>query len=63
MNAYEGESEHRRKRRRREILPRPVLARLVFDDNLKGHAASLSTRLATALNIGKSFISCSLRAD
>lgn len=52
MSAFEDESDRRRKRRRREILPHLITARLTFDDTLKGHAASLSSTLATALGIG-----------
>ncbi|KAK5072505.1 peroxisomal assembly protein [Lithohypha guttulata] len=32
MNDFDIESEHRRKRRRREIVPKPVHARLLFDE-------------------------------
>ncbi len=45
MDTYEHESEHRKKRRRREIAPTPVNARLTFDDNVKGDAALVSPSL------------------
>ena len=45
MDTYEHESEHRKKRRRREIAPTPVNARLTFDDNVKGDAALISPSL------------------
>lgn len=46
------DSEHRKKRRRREIPPCPVNARLVFDDHLKADGAALSRGLAAALGLG-----------
>jgi len=51
MGDFDYDSEHRKKRRRREIPPRPVSARLVFDENIKGDAATLSESLAAALSI------------
>ncbi|KAK5957390.1 peroxisomal assembly protein [Knufia fluminis] len=45
------DSEHRKKRRRREIPPCPVNARLVFDDHLKADGAALSRGLAAALGL------------
>ncbi|KIX01660.1 uncharacterized protein Z518_09386 [Rhinocladiella mackenziei CBS 650.93] len=49
MDSFEHELEHPKKRRRREILPRPHLARLVFDDTVKGDAALISESLWTKL--------------
>lgn len=51
MSDYDMASEHRKKRRRREIAPRPVHARLHFDDHLKGSGALLSAGLAAALDL------------
>lgn len=45
MDSYEHQSEHRKKRRRREVLPRPVSARLTFDDSVAGDAAVVSPAL------------------
>jgi hypothetical protein len=45
MDSYEQESEHRKKRRRREIAPTPTNARLTFDDSIKGDAAAVSPAL------------------
>jgi len=46
------DSEHRKKRRRREIPPRPVQARLVFDDHFKTDGAVLSRGLTALLGLG-----------
>lgn len=45
MDSYEHQSEHRKKRRRREVLPRPVSARLTFDDSVSTNAALVSASL------------------
>ncbi|KAJ9615571.1 peroxisomal assembly protein [Cladophialophora chaetospira] len=39
MDSFDHELEHPKKRRRRELEPRPLLARLAFDDTIKGDAA------------------------
>jgi peroxin-6 len=49
MTSFEHDLEHPKKRRRREIDPRPVSARLAFDDAVKGHAAVIPQRLWTQL--------------
>lgn len=51
MSDYDMASEHRKKRRRRELAPRPVHARLLFDEHLKSSGALLSAGLADALDI------------
>ncbi|RMZ88388.1 hypothetical protein DV736_g4381, partial [Chaetothyriales sp. CBS 134916] len=46
MDAYDHESEHRKKRRRRrEIAAQPIRARLTFNDSVKGDDAVLSPAL------------------
>jgi hypothetical protein len=45
MDAYEYESEHRKKRRRREVVARPTAARLTFDDSIKSDVAQVSSSL------------------
>ena len=50
MDSYEYESEHRKKRRRREVAPRPLAARLTFDDSIKSDAAVVSHSLWQTLN-------------
>ncbi|RMD42144.1 hypothetical protein DV735_g2998, partial [Chaetothyriales sp. CBS 134920] len=45
MEAYDHESEHRKKRRRREIAAQPIRARLTFDESIKGDDAVLSAAL------------------
>jgi hypothetical protein len=52
MDSYEHQSEHRKKRRRREVLPRPLSARLTFDDSVSGDAAILSPQLWQLLKKG-----------
>lgn len=52
MDSYERQSEHRKKRRRREVLPRPSSARLTFDDSIAGDAAIVSTALWQLLKGG-----------
>jgi hypothetical protein len=54
MDSYEHQSEHRKKRRRREILPRPSSARLTFDDSITSDAAILSPQLWQLLHKNKS---------
>lgn len=51
------DSEHRKKRRRREIPPRPVHARLVFDDHVKADGAVLSKGLAATLGLSMYYAS------
>ncbi|RMZ81204.1 hypothetical protein DV737_g2689, partial [Chaetothyriales sp. CBS 132003] len=47
MDAYDHESEHRKKRRRRrEIAVQPIRARLTFDDSIKGDDAAHWVRLS-----------------
>jgi hypothetical protein len=53
MDSYEHQSEHRKKRRRREVIPRPVSARLTFDDTLTGDAARVSPSLWQSLALGE----------
>ena len=55
MDSYEAESEHRKKRRRREVAPEPVNARLTFDDSLQGDTAVLSSNLWRVLHRNKVF--------
>jgi transcription elongation factor Elf1 len=68
MDTYEHESEHRKKRRRREIAPKPTSARLTFDDTLKNDIAIVSPTLWPILVEGKLVIAfsccdtCNLRA-
>ncbi|RMZ84226.1 hypothetical protein DV738_g849, partial [Chaetothyriales sp. CBS 135597] len=45
MDTYDHESEHRKKRRRREIVAQPIRARLTFDETIKGDDAVLSAAL------------------
>ncbi|ETN44336.1 uncharacterized protein HMPREF1541_10516 [Cyphellophora europaea CBS 101466] len=45
MDSYEHQSEHRKKRRRREVFPRPISARLTFDDSVAGDVALVSASL------------------
>ena len=52
LDEFDIESEHRKKRRRREIPPRRVHARLLFDEHLKSDEASISSELADLLGIG-----------
>ncbi|EXJ78213.1 hypothetical protein A1O3_09374 [Capronia epimyces CBS 606.96] len=49
MDSFGHELEHPKKRRRREIFQRPLSARLVFDDTVKGDAALVSESLWTKL--------------
>lgn len=57
MSEFDYDSEHRKKRRRREIPPRPVNARLLFDESIKGDAAVVSESLAAALDLRMLFSS------
>lgn len=52
-----GDSEHRKKRRRREVPPRPVHARLVFDDQVKADGAVVSRGLAATLGLSMCYAS------
>lgn len=52
MNTFEDDVGPKRKRRRKEIPPPVISARLIFDDSLKNHAASLSSRLVSVLGFG-----------
>ncbi|EXJ88437.1 hypothetical protein A1O1_05367 [Capronia coronata CBS 617.96] len=45
MDSLQHELEHPKKRRRREVQRRPLSARLVFDETVKGSAAFLSESL------------------
>jgi hypothetical protein len=45
MDTLQHDLEHPKKRRRREISQRPLSARLVFDDTVKGEAALVSGSL------------------
>lgn len=52
MDSLQHELEHPKKRRRREISQRPLSARLLFDDSVKGDAAIVPESLWTQL-VGK----------
>ena len=52
MTDFDVESEHRKKRRRREVVPQPAHSRLVFDDSLSGDEVRLSRSLIAALGTG-----------
>lgn len=45
--------EHPKKRRRREVELRPLAARLLFDDSVKGNAAIVSQSLWSRLGIAE----------
>ena len=49
MDSYGYESEHRKKRRRREVAPKPIAARLTFDDTIKSDAAFIPHALRRSL--------------
>lgn len=49
MDTCEYESEHRKKRRRREVAPNPIAARLTFDETIKSDAALISDALWQSL--------------
>lgn len=53
MTDFNIESEHRKKRRRREIPPRPTHARLILDDRISSSEAWISRPLATSIGIGE----------
>ena len=54
MDNYEFESEHRKKRRRREVVPKPSPARLTFDDSIKSDVALVSASLWQTLTVNQS---------
>ena len=43
--------EHRKKRRRRDVPPKPVSTQLAFDETIKGDTTLISRELAERLNI------------
>ena len=51
MDHSEHDLDHPKKRRRREVERRPLAARLVFDDHVKGDAALLSESLWAKLEL------------
>lgn len=53
MAHLDHDLEHPKKRRRREIAPRPIVSRLLFDDNVKGDAAVVPEALWTRLALPK----------
>jgi len=53
MGSSDHGLEHPKKRRRREVEVRPLAARLVFDESVKGNAAILSQGLWSRLSIAE----------
>lgn len=49
MDNFDHDLEHPKKRRRREVEARPLAARLLFDDTVKGDAALVSQSLWSRL--------------
>jgi hypothetical protein len=53
MDSVDHELEHPKKRRRREIERRPLTAKLLFDDTVKGDAAHFPQSLWPGLTAGR----------
>lgn len=63
MDSYEYESEHRKKRRRREVSARPIAARLTFDERIISDVAVISRPLWRSLTVNTSLSGRELQLD